>query len=228
MIPDYRHFFDGGTMITNSKLDKFEQYQKAIELYKLENPSYVLHVEKRAFEKIASYETDNAYGVEKSEIELIKKASFDDLTGENNSDRLEIWKNAVAECDSVLGKSLIKMAEIKKTAKYYSPRLEFVNEEKLIEEMAKIASEQFNKLAEEHKLKNTKCDDCCNSNMNNQKDNIDNKDYKDNKNNTNNTNNTNLPNYFNSTPYKLSDSNEDSKQKLTPDEIRKLRLEKFK
>ena len=77
----------------------------------------------------------------------------------------------------------------------------------------------FKKLAEEHKLKNIKCDDCCNSNMINQ---------KDNKDNTNNTNNTNQPNYFNSTPYKLSDSNEDSKQKLTPDEIRKLRLEKFK
>lgn len=55
MVADYRHFFDGGTMVTNFKLDKFEQYQKAIELYKLEDPTYVLHVEKRAFSMKGTY-----------------------------------------------------------------------------------------------------------------------------------------------------------------------------
>ena len=85
----------------------------------------------------------------------------------------------------------------------------------LITEIIEEGKNIMSKMEEDYKLKNKnndKCEDCCNSN----KDNDNDKDKDKNKN-----------NYFNSIPYKLTDSTEPT-QKLSIDEIRKLRLEKYK
>jgi hypothetical protein len=104
----------------------------------------------------------------------------------------------------------------------------------ILKEIIEEGKNIFKKLAEQHKLNNSNCGDCCD--YNGDKDNIGNKnkDNKANNDNSNNKVNITKPNYFNTTPYKLSETTTDSivntntDKKLTPEEIRKLRLEKFK
>lgn len=84
----------------------------------------------------------------------------------------------------------------------------------IVSELIEQGKNIFKKLAEEQKIKNQEknnindCKDCCDNKIN--------------------PNDNSKPIYFNTTAHKLSDSGEDSKSKLTPEEIRKLRLEKFK
>ena len=82
----------------------------------------------------------------------------------------------------------------------------------LITEIIEQGKNILSKMAEECKLNNNKCDDSCDSNIEKNKE-------KDNQNISN--------ELFNSIPYKLNDSLE-IEPKLSIEQIRKLRLEKFK
>ena len=94
------------------------------------------------------------------------------------------------------------------------------NDIPIITEIIEEGKNILSKMAEECKLKNNKCEDCCDSNKEKLTEKHTDKDKdKDNHNMSN--------ELFNSIPYRLNDSLE-IEPKLSKEQIRKLRLEKFK